>query len=95
VRAGKTYRLRFLNIGANVPAAILLHVDSIPLRWTPRAKDGADLPPTQAIERPAQLRRIAVGETYDFVWKPTRPMRATLDISVLEAATFRIPIEVR
>ncbi len=95
LRAGKTYRLRFLNIGANAPATVVLHVDSLPLRWSPRAKDGADVSPTQSIEQPSQLRRIAVGETYDFVWKPTRAMRATLDITVLDVATFRIPIEVR
>lgn len=95
LRAGGAYRLRFLNIGANAPAEATLHVDSVPLRWTPRAKDGADLPASQTNEQPARLRRIAVGETYDFIWKPTRAMRATLEITVLEVAAFRIPIEVR
>jgi len=95
LRAGTSYRMRFLNLGVNAPAKVVLHIDSIPLRWTPRAKDGADLPPTQSIEQLSTLRRIAVGETYDFVWKPTRAMRATLEITVLDVAGFRIPIEVR
>jgi hypothetical protein len=45
--------------------------DSVPVSWEGLAKDGADLPPGQAIQRPAALL-IAVGETYDFEFTPTR-----------------------
>jgi hypothetical protein len=37
--------------------------------WRAVAKDGADLPPAQAIEQAAR-QIIAVGETYDFEFEP-------------------------
>ena len=40
------------------------------------AKDGAALPPSQAIEQPARLR-VAVGETYDFEFVPQLARDAT------------------
>jgi len=96
LRAGTTYRLRFLNLNAASGADALLHTDSVPLRWTPVAKDGADLPTLLRVERPAHLTRIGVGETYDFTWRPVRSQRAVLEIRTLDADTpFRIPINVR
>ncbi len=97
LRAGTAYRFRFVNISANAPASVLLHTDSIPLRWLPRAKDGASISAGQAVEQPARLRRIAVGETYDFIWTPSRATRASLSISIVTtpAASFHIPIVVR
>lgn len=96
LRVGTTYRLRFLNLALAASGEALLHVDSIALRWRPRAKDGADLPSTHRSERPSALRRIGVGETYDFTWTPTRPMRAVLDVTVSDVKSpFRVPLEVR
>ncbi|MDX1393222.1 MAG: multicopper oxidase domain-containing protein [Gemmatimonadota bacterium] len=70
---GKTYRLRFMQITLNRPATrILLTQDGYPVRWIPRAHDGFDLPPGQREPELAD-RRIAVGETYDFEYTPTRP----------------------
>ena len=95
LHVGTTYRLRFLNINPAASGEALLHTDSVPLRWRPRAKDGADLPLSRRREQPSTLRRIGVGETYDFTWTPTRPMRATLDVTVFDVkAPFRVPIEV-
>jgi len=96
LRVGTTYRLRFLNLNAASSAEVLLHTDSIPLRWVPRAKDGADLPPALRSERPARLSRIGVGETYDFTWRPTRAQHVVLEIRALDAdAPFRVPFDVR
>ncbi len=97
LRVGTTYRFRFVNISANAPASVVLRTDSVPLRWIPRAKDGAVLSAAQAVEQSAQLQRIAVGETYDFTWTPARATRATLDITIVAspAPRFRIPIDVR
>jgi FtsP/CotA-like multicopper oxidase with cupredoxin domain len=96
LRVGTTYRLRFLNLNAASSAEVLLHTDSVPLRWVPKAKDGADLPPALRSERPAQLSRIGVGETYDFTWRPTRAQRVVLEIRALDAdAPFRVPFDVR
>jgi len=96
VRAGATYRLRFLNLNANSPAEVLLHADSVPLSWTPLAKDGADLPEALRVQRPSHLLRIGVGETYDFTWRPTRAQRVTLEVRSLdEDKVLQIPIVVR
>lgn len=67
--AGIAHRLRFINIG---PAGLIRYSISrngSPAAWKRLAKDGADLPPGQAVKgRSAQA--IAVGETYDFEFKP-------------------------
>ena len=43
------------------------------------AKDGFDLPPTQRRRRPSE-QRLAVGETYDFEFTPTRPGEMHLEL---------------
>ncbi|MBL0171956.1 MAG: multicopper oxidase domain-containing protein [Gemmatimonadaceae bacterium] len=60
LHVGTTYRLRFLNIGEAASGEAMLHTDSIPLRWRPRAKDGADLPATRRAEQASTLRKIGV-----------------------------------
>jgi FtsP/CotA-like multicopper oxidase with cupredoxin domain len=68
---GRTYRIRLLNIATSIPLTFAVLEDSVPVRWRAVAKDGADLPPHQAVERPAVLQ-IGVGEAYDFVFIPQR-----------------------
>ena len=80
LKAGVKYRLRFINITTNgngFPVALL--AGSSPVRWRPVAKDGADLPPAQAVEQEARLV-IAVGETYDFEFAPTAKGDLRLEI---------------
>jgi FtsP/CotA-like multicopper oxidase with cupredoxin domain len=73
LEAGKTHRLRFINIAPAGAMRITLVADStVPLPWTPVALDGADLPPALVIERPGQMR-IDVGETADFAFTPVAP----------------------
>ena len=96
LRAGTSYRLRFLNINRASGATVLLHTDSVPLRWTPQAKDGASLAQSYRREQPSRLDRLAVGETYDFVWRPTTASRAELIVRVVDSTEpFRVPIAVR
>jgi hypothetical protein len=47
--------------------------------WLSTANDGADLPPALRTERTASFR-FGPGETYDFVWTPTSPGDAVLDV---------------
>jgi FtsP/CotA-like multicopper oxidase with cupredoxin domain len=96
LRAGATHRLRLINIHSAGPAVVTLSAarDSTPLRWRPRAKDGADLPAAARGERPARLTRFGVGETYDFEWTPARAMDAVLTVQ-LEGQTRRLPVRVR
>lgn len=68
-RVGTQYRLRFININANNTVKISLTQAGAPASWSALAKDGADLPPEQAVSSLAALL-IAPGETYDFLFRP-------------------------
>jgi FtsP/CotA-like multicopper oxidase with cupredoxin domain len=72
MRVGETHRFRFINIGLAEPVDFTLKRDTTLVDWTPIAKDGADLPPSQRVTRKAQLV-IDVGQTWDFEFKPTAP----------------------
>jgi FtsP/CotA-like multicopper oxidase with cupredoxin domain len=62
--AGVSHRLRFVNIGVALAATLSLVQDSTVLRWRKIAKDGADLPASQAVMSPAR-QVVQVGETFD------------------------------
>jgi len=62
--AGVPHRLRFVNIGVAGRFAISVFRDSTLATWRRLAKDGADLPASQAVRGPAR-QVIEVGETFD------------------------------
>ena len=64
LRAGTTYRFRLINIRTDYPASVALMSNGQPLEWRVVAKDGADLPPSQAKVVPARLT-FAAGEIFD------------------------------
>lgn len=68
-RAGVPHRFRLMNLGPANSVRYRLVLDSAEVEWTPRAKDGADLPLALRRGRPA-LQRVSVGETYDFELTP-------------------------
>lgn len=94
LRAGTTYRLRFINILSAALVRVELVADSVPVTWRALAKDGADLTAAVRRQEPAALRSLGVGETYDFEWTPAHPVDAELVIHV-EGQTLRQPIRVR
>ena len=70
LRANAPNRLRLINITpANVALTFVLTDGFAPVRWTPLAKDGADLPPSQRRSREAR-QLVSVGETYDVEIQP-------------------------
>jgi manganese oxidase len=69
LRAGSTYRLRFMHISPDDDKRVALLSGEQPVTWRFVAKDGADLPGEQVRTVPAQVR-ISVGETYDYEWTP-------------------------
>lgn len=95
LRAGRTHWLRFINIVSASPARVLLTANGQPLAWRWIAKDGAALPEAQRREGPSTLRLLGAGETYDFQWTPTGPLRALLTIPLAEGDTLRQEIRVR
>jgi FtsP/CotA-like multicopper oxidase with cupredoxin domain len=93
--AGQEYRVRFININANNTIIVSLTQNGMPVVWKSLAKDGADLPPEQALPAPASFL-IAPGETYDFQVRPERDedMQLTLDLLLLkEQVTQAIRVE--
>lgn len=62
--AGVPHRFRFVNIGVAGRFPFSIFRDTTLMTWRRLAKDGADLPPSQAIVGPAR-RVIEVGETFD------------------------------
>jgi FtsP/CotA-like multicopper oxidase with cupredoxin domain len=77
LRAGATYRFRLINIRTDYTVALALLDRGKPARWRVVAKDGADLPATQATVRPAQLT-FAPGEIYDVEYTPRAAGRLAL-----------------
>ena len=70
--------------------------DTTTIRWRSIAKDGADLPAAQAVERPA-VDIFAAGETQDVEVRWMHAETLTLEIALLPAKriVFRIPVIVR
>jgi FtsP/CotA-like multicopper oxidase with cupredoxin domain len=69
LRAGVTYRFRFINIRTDYPAMVTILDEGQPASWRVVAKDGADLPPHQVKSGPAVLM-FAAGEIYDVELTP-------------------------
>lgn len=66
---GETYRLRVINMAANLPGRIELGSKENPVQWREIGKDGTDVPARLNKWTDAQLD-IASGETYDFEVQP-------------------------
>jgi FtsP/CotA-like multicopper oxidase with cupredoxin domain len=99
LRAGTTYRLRFVSIAPNDGKVVRLLSGDAPVRWRAVAKDGADLPAHQAVMRPAALV-MGPGETADVELTVAEPTELVLDIlSVgrvgLPPVRSKIPVHVR
>ena len=63
--AGVPHRLRIIGIFPGGGALVSLRADTTLVTWRAVAKDGADLPPQQAVAGPA-TQRIVAGEIYDY-----------------------------
>ena len=77
LRSGVTYRFRLINIRTDYAATVSIFDDGEPVQWRVIAKDGADLPASQATMRAATLT-FAAGEIYDVEFTPTTPGSLTL-----------------
>jgi manganese oxidase len=94
---GDTNRLRIVSIHSDELLEFRLSSDSAVARWTPLARDGADLPP--ALRRP-ELARIEMGpgQTADFLYVPDRPGSLLLEVwigSTSLGTRVAVPIEVK
>ncbi len=96
MRAGRHYRLRFINIHTFRPSMRMRMLsDSTLLRWRALAKDGMDLPSDQAVEGPSEIQ-MGNGETYDFDFVPSGPGDIRLDVTAANGTLLvSMPIHVR
>ena len=90
--AGKTYRLRLININPDWRVIFSLMSDSALAVWRPLAKDGADLPVALRTPRPAYLL-TGPGETADFAFTPASPGELRLEVKT-QLPGWIIPIRV-
>ena len=67
--AGVPHRFRFVNIGAAVKWRFSVYRDTSVVEWRLLARDGAELPPAQALTVPS-VERVDVGETRDVEFVP-------------------------
>ena len=97
--AGKTYRLRFINITPSHNQDVRLLEGDTPIPWRRFAKDGAELPAHQAVVTPA-VQHLGAGETYDFELVPDAPGELTLELTTYlregrPPRVMRVPVLVR
>jgi FtsP/CotA-like multicopper oxidase with cupredoxin domain len=92
LRAGTTYRLRFININPDWRVIFSLMSDSALASWRPVAKDGADLAASQRGERPAYLL-TGPGETADFEFTPPAAGELRLEVKT-QLSGWIIPIRI-
>jgi hypothetical protein len=84
------YRFRLINITPNNPTLeVSLRAGSSAVRWRAVAKDGAELPPAQAIEQEAR-QVVSIGETFDFEFEPAT--KGDLRLEVLRPANRTLAI---
>jgi FtsP/CotA-like multicopper oxidase with cupredoxin domain len=76
---GDTNRLRIVSIHSDELLRFRLGDDSTVARWTPLARDGADLPPALRSPETAALT-MGPGQTADFVYVPERPGQMQLEV---------------
>jgi len=93
LRALRTYRFRLFNIGDARTSFALRRPDSTAVAWRAVAKDGADLPPAQAIGQTEPLM-TGPGEIADFEFTPTEPGELVLDVHS-PIALWRLGVRVR
>jgi len=77
---GQRYRLRLINIVAFDGGTFSLRGTEGQLQWRAIAKDGADLPPEQAVMQESRLL-ILPGQIYDFEYQPTVAGSLQLEVS--------------
>ena len=93
-RAG-THRIRLIGMTPNIDTHVRLTRDGAPIAWTPRARDGADLP--DALRQPAPAAvDVYPGQTYDYdvVAEPGElRLEGVLDGDANQSASARFIVE--
>jgi FtsP/CotA-like multicopper oxidase with cupredoxin domain len=92
--AGKTYRLRLINIIADWTSRIALARDDSIVHWRALAQDGAELAPRAQVVRSAEFIG-GPGQTMDFEYRPTTPGVMRLEVQQRQGIwKLQLPIRV-
>ena len=87
---GVTYKLHIIQIHPQAVVMFRLGTDSTTARWTPVAKDGADLPAEQSASRAAFVY-MGAGETGEFLFTPERPGLMKMNVQT-RIAGWQVPV---
>jgi FtsP/CotA-like multicopper oxidase with cupredoxin domain len=90
LEAGTTYRLHIIQVHPQAVVVFELGTDTTISRWTPVAKDGADLPSEQSTSR-AATTTMGAGETGEFLFTPEQPGLQILSVHTRRAGWI-IPV---
>jgi hypothetical protein len=93
LKAGKTYRLRFVQILPAPSVQISLASDSGIASWKPLLKDAAPVPPSEAKLQPAKIE-MWPGETYDFEFRPKAKEELRLESTIFGKFCMMMLVEV-
>ena len=93
MHVGVPQRLRIVSIHADVVLGFRFGTETEVARWTPLARDGADLPPALRVAKPAILT-LGPGETADFTYVPARPGSMMLEVWIEGGQRLVLPVEV-
>ena len=93
LKLGRTYRFRLININPDWRVIFSLTSDSAMAHWRPVAKDGADLPRSQQVLRPAWWL-TGPGETADFEYTPRTRGELRLEVKT-RLSGWIVPVAVR
>ena len=92
LEAGTTYRIRVINIHPDWRVEFALGTDAARAQWRAVAKDGADLPASQATLRAAYLL-TGPGETADFEFTPVTVGAMRLEVKT-RLAGWNVPVDI-
>jgi FtsP/CotA-like multicopper oxidase with cupredoxin domain len=91
---GDTNRLRIVSIHADEVLNFRFGTRLAAARWTPLARDGADLPTALRTPGPA-VTRMGPGETADFTYVPKEPGRMVMEVWIGGGQRVALPIDVQ
>jgi FtsP/CotA-like multicopper oxidase with cupredoxin domain len=90
---GVQQRIRLVSIHADFALTFRFGTEDSVVKWTPLARDGADLPPALRVASRARLH-MGPGETADFTFTPTRAGTLALEVWSDGGQRVSLPIEV-
>ena len=88
---GVPNRLRLVSIHADEILSFRFGTETAVARWTPVARDGADLPSALRVTQSA-LVRMGPGETADFSYTPADPGPMQLEVWITRGVRIVLPV---